>query len=92
MESMKFNSLEELYNKLVPAMETKVNELKLNGISYISVDDIWNYNKKNNWIKSKDLTLSQCVDDILNTSDDKYKKYAKEKMIDKLGGGHNGNN
>lgn len=86
MESMKFNSLEELYKKLVPAMDTKVNELKLNGISYISIDDIWNYNKKNNWTKSKDLTLSQCVDDILNTSDEKYKKYAKEKMIDKLGG------
>ena len=86
MESMKFNSLEELYNKLVPAMDTKVSELKLNGVSYISIDDIWNYNKKNNWTKSKDLTLSQCVDDILNTSDDKYKKFVKEKMIDKLGG------
>lgn len=86
MESMKFSSLEELYKKLIPAMDTKVSELKLNGISYISIDDIWEYNKKNNWIKSKDLTLSQCVDDILNTSDDKYKKYAREKMIDKLGG------
>lgn len=86
MESMKFNSLEELYKKLVPAMDTKVNELRINGISYISIEDIWDYNKKNNWSKSKDLTLSQCVDDILNTSDDKYKKYAKEKMINKLGG------
>ena len=84
--SMKFNSLEELYNKLVPAMETKVSELKINGISYISVQDIWDYNKKYNWSKSKDLTLSECVDDILNTSDDKYKKYAKEKMVSKLGG------
>ena len=92
MESMKFSSLEELYKKLIPAMDTKVSELKLNGISYISIDDIWEYNKKNNWIKSKDLTLSQCVDDILNTSDDKYKKYAREKMIDKLGGVVNGNN
>lgn len=88
MNSMKFNSLEELYNKLIPAMDTKVNELKLNGISYINIDDIWNYNKTNNWVKSKDLTLSQCVNDILNTSDDKYKKYAKDKMISKLGGGN----
>ena len=86
MESMKFNSLEELYNKLIPAMDTKVNELKLNGISYITIKDIWDYNKKNNWTKCKDLTLSQCVDDILNTSEDRYKKYAREKMIDKLGG------
>ena len=27
----KFNSLEELYNRLIPAMEAKVNELKLKG-------------------------------------------------------------
>ena len=85
MES-NFNSLEELYNKLLPAMDTKVNELKLNGISYIKVDDIWDYNRKNNWTKSKNLSLSVCVNDILNTSEDKYKKYVKEKMIDKLGG------
>lgn len=88
MNSMKFSSLEELYNKLIPAMDTKVNELRLNGISYINIDDIWNYNKSNNWVKSKDLTLSQCVNDILNTSDDKYKKYVKDKMISKLSGGN----
>ena len=86
MENIKFNSLEELYNRLVPAMETKVKELSVAGISYITVDDIWNYLRKNKWSKSRDLTLSECVDDILNTSDLEYKKYMKEKMKDILGG------
>lgn len=86
MESIKFNSLEELYNRLVPAMETKVNELKRNGIKYINIEDIWNYLRINKWSKSKDLTLSKCVDDILNTSDLEYKKYIKNKMRDILGG------
>ena len=86
MENIKFNSLEELYKRLIPAMETKVNELKRNGIRYISIDDIWNYLKINKWSKSKNLTLSKCVDDILNTSDLEYRKYIKNKMNDILGG------
>ena len=86
IEDIRFNSLNELYNRLVPAMETKVNELKLNGVNYISVEDIWNYLKNNKWNKSRDLTLSECVDDILNTSDLEYKKYIKNKMSDILGG------
>ena len=86
MENIRFNSLNELYNRLVPAMETKVSELKLNGVNYISVEDIWNYLKNNKWNKSRDLTLSECVDDILNTSDLEYKKYIKNKMSDILGG------
>lgn len=86
MDNIKFSSLKELYNRLLPAMETKVNELKLNGIKYITVNDIWNCLKKNKWSKSKDLTLAECVDDILNTSDNEYKKYLKNKMSDILGG------
>ena len=86
MEDIRFNSLEELYNRLIPAMETKVNELKHNGIRYINIDDVWNYLKKNKWNKSKNLSLSDCVDDILNTSDEAYKKYIKDKMKNILGG------
>lgn len=88
MENIKFNSLEELYQRLIPAMTTKVNELKLVGINYITTDDIWNYLRKYKWSKSKDLTLSECVDDILNTSDIEYKKYLKDKMKNILGGVH----
>lgn len=86
MNDIKFNSLEELYNRLIPAMKTKVSELKLVGISFITVDDIWSYLKTYKWSKSRDLTLSECVDDILNTSDSEFKKYMKDKMVSILGG------
>ena len=92
MNDIKFNSLEELYNRLKPAMETKVNELKLVGINYITVTDIWNYLKTHKWVKSKDLTLSECVDDILNTSELEYRKYMKDKIKNILGGEGNGHN
>ena len=86
MENIKFNSLRELYDRLLPAMETKVDEFKNNGIKYISVEDIWNYLKNYKWVNSKDLTLSECVDDILNTDILEYKKYMKDKIKDILGG------
>ena len=87
MENIKFNSLQELYERLLPAMETKVSELKTRGIKYISVNDVWDYLKNNKWNKSKDLTLSECVDDILNTSDSEYKRYLKSKLSNILSGG-----
>ena len=86
MENIKFDSLEELYNRLLPAIKTKVDELCRNGVTYIKVEDIWDYLRLNVWNKSKDLTLSKCVDDILNTSDIEYKKYINKKMSDILGG------
>ena len=86
MNDIKFKSLEELYNRLSYAIDTKVNELKLNGITYISNNDIWNYLKDNKWNKTTNLTLSQCVDDILNTNELEYRKYIKNKMKNILGG------
>ena len=86
MENIKFNSLEELYYRLLPALKTKVDEFKLSGIYYINEKDIWEYLKKHKWSMCKNLTLSECVDDILNTSDLDYKKYLKTKISNILGG------
>mgnify|MGYP004498285735 FL=1 len=62
---MDFNSLKDLRNRLEIAMTTKVNELKDNGITYITNDDIWNYLTSTKWKNAKGLTLSDMVDDIL---------------------------
>ena len=86
MDNIKFNNLEELYQRLKPAMETKVDELKRDNIKYVNVNDIWEYLKKYKWSKSNNLSLSDCVDDILNTPNAEYKKYIKNKMMDILGG------
>ena len=76
------NSLEELYKKLLPVLTTKVNELKLRKIDYISEIDIWNYQTKK-WSKSTNLMFSDMVSDILNTNNKLYEDYVKNKWKDK---------
>lgn len=73
---MEFSSLTDLYNKLLPVLKTKVNEMKLRKITYISEKDIWNYQTKK-WSKSVNLIFSDMVNDILNTSNDDYENYIK---------------
>lgn len=69
MDEFKFKSLEELYKKLIPAFNVRVNDLKRSKINGITREDIWNYLKNNNWIRREHLTLSEMVDDIINVSD-----------------------
>ena len=61
----KFNDINELYRRLLPAIKTRVQELKRAKIN-ITNRDIWNYCFKNIWINKSDLRLYGMVDDILN--------------------------
>ena len=71
---IKFNNLQELYDRIKPALESKASELIKNGYSYIHEEDIWNYLKNNKWSKSSNLDLGSMVNDILlcNESDLDY--------------------
>lgn len=75
-----FNSLNELYERLRPALTTKVGEMHRNGYKYIKEEDIWNYLKEVKWQKSIDLGLFQMVSDVLNTDDATIDYYLKEKL------------
>lgn len=79
---MEFSSLSELYNKLLPVLKTKVNEMKLRGINFISVNDIWDF-QTNIWKKRTNLMFSDMVSDILNTNDNLYIKYMENKWEEK---------
>lgn len=48
-----FRNLEELYNRIKPALYSKVEELKRNHISYIKEEDIWNYLSSTVWKKKE---------------------------------------
>ena len=65
MDDVKFESINELYNRVLPALKSKKKELYRNGIKYISEKDIWLVISKNKWQKQRDLTLADIVDDIL---------------------------
>ena len=75
-----FNSLEELYNRLKPALEAKRIQMKKNGFNYIRIEDIWNYLKEIKWKKARDLSLYEMVDDVLNIDDIVIDSYIRGKM------------
>ena len=77
---VEFNSLEELYNRIKPALITKRNEMNRNGYKYIKIEDIWNYLKEIKWKKAKDLSLYEMVSDVLNIDDLLIDDYLKQKL------------
>lgn len=60
---MNFNNLEELKDRLMPALKIKEEEFKTMGYE-ISSFDIWE-NLKYKWKDSYNLSLNEMVNDIL---------------------------
>ena len=75
-----FNSLQELYERIKPALTTKKEEMKRHGYTYLKEEDIWNYFKETKWIVSNNLSLYQMVSDVLNTDDILIDDYFKNKI------------
>ena len=73
---IEFNDLNELKKRITPALNTKLKELKKNNYKIATIDDIWNYLIKNKWKTSKDLTLYDMINDILNTENEDIEEYA----------------
>lgn len=73
-----FQSVEELYQRVLPALRTKVHKLTSQGVSFVVEKDIWNLLMEK-WKKGRGLTLYDIVDDILKLDEkviiDKYKDY-----------------
>lgn len=61
---MEFNSLQELKERVMPALRKKESDFHLQGINY-NTEDIWFYLTKNKWMKSTNLSLNEIVNDIL---------------------------
>lgn len=76
----KINNQRDLYNKVLPALKTKKNELICAGIKIVKEEDIWNYNKETKWRNATSLTLAGIVDDILNTENEEYLNYVVKKI------------
>ncbi len=77
MDEIKFSSLKDLYNSVLPALKCRSNELKRNGYSYIHEEDIWNYLKETKWINGINLTLYDMVSNILDVSFEEIDDYIK---------------
>ena len=77
---LEFNSLQELYDRIKPALITKQSEMKRNGYNYIWLEDIWNFFKEVKWTKASNLDLWDMVADVLNTSDVMIDNYLRQKF------------
>lgn len=77
---IEFNSLEELYSRLKPALVTKTEEMHRVGFEYIKEEDVWNYLKEIKWRESSDLLLYQMVSDVLNADNILIDGYLKDKL------------
>ena len=61
---MEFNNIDELKQRVTPALKLRVRELKRKNIN-LTVDELWNYFIRI-WKDQQNLTLATLVDDILN--------------------------
>lgn len=82
MEDINFNSINELYVRVKPALNSKVKELKLLGKTYVTDKDVFEYLTKNIWVNDTKLTLDKIVDDILHYDNDKIDAYIQRKIIE----------
>ena len=79
METIKFSSIDELYNRLKPAFNTKINELKAKSINFVKARDIWDYLSKSKWSNQHDLELCDMVNDILMVNEVEIINYINNK-------------
>lgn len=77
---IEFNSVSELYERLQPALKSKVAELSRDGYGYLTVEDVWNYLKESKWKNSKNLALNEMVSDIFNSDNVIIDDYFKSKL------------
>ena len=87
MDNITFNSAKELYERLLPALKSKMKLLNKNGFSYIKEKDIWDALRNTKWQKTYGLELCDMVDDILNTDplffNNYYHRLITKKNIEK---------
>lgn len=77
---MKFKTLKELYDRLLPALRSRTKELHQKGYKYIHEEDIWNFLKNYKWTSSRDLDLSRMVSDIFEVNENELNEYTKEEI------------
>ncbi|MDD3241703.1 MAG: post-transcriptional regulator [Bacilli bacterium] len=75
-----FTNINELYNRVKPALTTRKRELLRQKIDYIKEEDIWNFLREKKWINSIGLDLNTMVNDIFDLDVMDIENYMKSKM------------
>lgn len=77
---IKFKSLQELYERILPALKSKTKEIHKKGINYIHEEDLWNYLKTYKWTSSRSLDLGDMVNDIFNIEERELDSFVKSEL------------
>lgn len=72
---LKFSNKRELYELLLPALETKEIHLRRNDYLGLSKKHIFEYMQKVVWVDENNLHLHQMVSDILNADNSAINSY-----------------
>lgn len=81
MEDIVFNSQEELYMRIRPALRSKRRNLINAGYKKIKDSDIWEFMRNKIWVNSHGLELCDMVDDILHASNEEIDIYCHNKYM-----------
>ena len=72
---MQFESLQQLYRKLIPAFNVKNRLIKYSKYNHITNENIWMYLAETKWKNAYNLELPEMVNDIINVDLEEINKY-----------------
>jgi hypothetical protein len=78
-DNIEFNSASELYNRVLPALYSKVRELNNLGFRNVNERDIWSYLVNTEWKEKVDLQLNDIISDILYCDNNKLNDYVNNR-------------
>lgn len=75
MNNLEFNDINELYDRLLPALKFKVNSFKKLGYVFINEKKLFEILASISWSSFEGLELCDMVDQILHISPDEVLKH-----------------
>lgn len=77
---LEFRTKEELYKRVLPALYSKIKEVRKLGFKFITEKDIWNYLVENEWKNRVNLELYDLINDILYVDNYRLNDYVNQKL------------
>ncbi len=77
---MEFKTLKELYDRVKPALYSKLKEVRRLGFNMINEVDIWNFLVETNWKNRESLELFEIISEILNANNYDINEYVMNKL------------
>ena len=76
---MEFTSLQQLYQKLLPAFNVKIRLIKHSKYKHITNENIWMYLAETKWKNAYNLELPEMVNDIITVDLNDINDYLNRK-------------